>query len=79
LPGQRPFLAKSALDRLADETGKELPLRLIRDDDGVWHVEFMFVHGVAWTFTDRFIVTSWSPIALQEYLAKVGDKIGKRE
>jgi hypothetical protein len=69
---------QAALDRHAEETCKELPLRLIRDDDGVWHVEFMFVHGVAWTFTDRFIVTSWSPIALREYLAKIGDKIGKR-
>lgn len=70
---------QAALDRHADETGRELPLRLIRDKDGVWHVEFMYVHGVAWTFTDQFIVTSWSPIALRDYLTKVGDRIGKRE
>ena len=70
---------QAALDRHADETGRELPSRLIRDPDGVWHIEFMYVHGVAWTFTDRFIVTSWSPIALRDYLAKMGDKLGKRE
>ncbi len=33
--------------------------------------------GPAWTVTDRFIITSWSPTALRSYLAKAGDKVGQ--
>jgi len=67
------------LDQQASETGKLCPVRIRRDDDGVWHVEFFLIHGIAWTFTDRYIVTSWSPVALRDYLETIGDKIGKRD
>ncbi|MEW6251989.1 MAG: hypothetical protein AB1716_15210 [Planctomycetota bacterium] len=59
--------------------------RLQRDDDGVWYIRFatggpawLGLAGPAWTVTDRFIVASWSPAALREYLEKVGDAVGKR-
>jgi hypothetical protein len=33
--------------------------------------------GRAWTVTDRFIITSWSPAALRSYLEQIGDRVGK--
>ena len=70
---------QGAIERMADETGKPSPLNIRRDEDGIWYVELPFFNGVAWTFTDRFIITSWSPLALREYLGKIGDSIGRRE
>jgi hypothetical protein len=70
---------RAALETHADETGRQPLLRLYRDDDGIWHGSLCVIHGVAWTFTDRYIVTSWSPNALREYMDKMGDKLGKRE
>ena len=69
---------QEAIEKASDETGKPCPIEIRHDDDGVWYIEFPFFNGVAWTFTDRFIVTSWSPIALRDYLDKMGDKIGTR-
>jgi hypothetical protein len=70
---------QEAIDAASDEQGTTSPLQICHDEDGVWHVQFLFIHGVAWVFTDRFIVTSWSPIALREYLGQAGDVIGKRQ
>lgn len=70
---------QQAVEKADDETGNPSPLQIRHDDDGVWYLEFPLFKGVAWTFTDRFIVTSWSPIALREYLDKIGDKIGQRQ
>jgi hypothetical protein len=70
---------QEAIDEASAERGTTSPIQICHDEDGIWHVQFLFIHGVAWTFTDRFIVTSWSPIKLREYLELIGDKIGKRE
>ena len=70
---------QAAIDKAVDERGTPSPLNIRRDDDGIWYVEFWIFKTVAWTFTDHFIVTSWSPAALREYLDKIGDKIGQRE
>ena len=70
---------QEAIDEASAERGTTSPIQICHDQDGIWHVQFLFIHGVAWTFTDRFIVTSWSPIKLREYLELIGDKIGKRE
>jgi len=70
---------QEGLEKLADETGVPNPAQLHRDDDGVWFIQFGPVAGLAWTFTDKFIVTSWSPMALREYLDKAGERAGKRE
>jgi hypothetical protein len=70
---------QEGLERVADETGIPNLAQLHRDDDGVWFLQVGPVAGLAWTFTDRFIVTSWSPMALREYLHKAGERAGKRE
>jgi len=70
---------KNALQKEADEKGIVNPAILFRDDDGVWFLRIGPVAGLSWTFTERFIVTSWSPHALREYLAKAGDAIGSRD
>lgn len=69
---------QAAIERAADESGVPNPAQLQRDDDGIWYLQIGPVASLAWTFTDRFIVTSWSPMALREYLDKIGDKAGKR-
>lgn len=52
--------------------------RLERDDDGIWSFQYGPVAGLAWTVTDKFIVTSWTPGALREYLKKMGEAAGHR-
>ena len=66
-------------DELAAESGFINTGALTRDDDGVWYIQFPFFNGLAWTFTDRYIITSWSPWALRQYLDKAGDAVGKRD
>lgn len=58
------------------ERGGAPPFTLRRDDDGVWSMRFGPIAGPAWTVTDRFLITSWSPLALREYLAKVPKAVG---
>jgi hypothetical protein len=70
---------QEGLEKAAAESGVPNPAHLYRDDDGIWFFQFGPVAGLAWTFTDRYIVTSWSPMALRDYLNKIGDKVGKRE
>ena len=67
------------IEEHAEETGRPPIFQLYHDDDGVWHASFFLIHGVAWTFTDQYIVTSWGADALRDYLEKMGDKVGKRE
>ena len=52
--------------------------RLERDDDGIWSFQYGPVAGLAWTVTDKFIVTSWTPAALRDYLKKAGGAAGSR-
>lgn len=68
-------LLESSLDNTAPSSN---PTRIFRDDDGIWYIQFGFLAGPAWTVTDRYIITSWSPKALRMYLRTVGDKAGKR-
>ena len=64
--------------RLAEATQQPNVMQVERDSDGVWYLQFGVVAGPAWTVTDRFIITSWSPSALRSYLDKVGDAAGRR-
>jgi len=66
---------QEAIDRSAADEDRPAPARLERDDDGIWFVQFGPVAGLAWTFTDRYIVASWSPKALREYLERFGDRL----
>lgn len=46
--------------------------------DDMWCLRFGFLDGLAWTVTDRFIVSSWSPRALRRYLEKMGPEVFAR-
>ena len=70
---------QEGLEKAAEQTGSPNPTQLQRDRDGIWYIQFGPVASLAWTFTDRFIVTSWSPAALREYLDKAGPRIGRRD
>jgi len=39
---------------------------------------YVAIAGVAWTVTDKYIITSWSPHALRDYLAEKGEVVGSR-
>jgi hypothetical protein len=69
---------QAALDRAVRETGIPSPGTLQHDDDGIWYVQFGPLAGPAWTVTERFFISSWSPAALRAYLDKVGSAVGAR-
>lgn len=87
---EQPQAVRAALDALcrgyqefwqqqAEKTGQPNLLRLEHDGDGIWYVRLPIgVAGPAWTVTDRFLISSWSPTALRAYLEKVGDRAGRR-
>lgn len=73
---------RTALQKTGPDGKSGAPCTVHGDDDGIWYVRFpvagpgsLGLAGPAWTMTDRFIVLSWSPMALREYLDKVGDRV----
>lgn len=66
---------KSALDKAQADSPVPSPLVVNHDDDGVWYLQIGLA-GPAWTVTDRFLVASWSPAALREYLQNAGPRAG---
>jgi len=73
---------RAALERAAARSGNPPPFTLHRDEDGVWYLRLMSrgsswlgLAGPALVVTDRFIIVSWSPLALREYLDKVGPTV----
>jgi hypothetical protein len=62
-----------------EKTGMPNVPSLERDGDGIWYLQFGPLAGPAWVVTERFIITSWSPVALRGYLEKVGDRAGRWE
>ncbi len=66
---------REGMDKAGSEKDRPITARLERDDDGVWFVQIGPVAGLAWVFTDRYIVTSWSPKALRDYLTHYGEKL----
>jgi hypothetical protein len=69
---------QQAIEQAARENEHPPEFTVHRDSDGVWYLRFGPLAGIAWTTTDRYLITCWSPHALREYLAKVGDAVGKR-
>jgi hypothetical protein len=76
---------RSTLDEVAAKGGAPPPFTLHRDDDGIWYLRFgvgegdwLGLAGPAWIVTDRYIILSWSPLALREYLDKVPDEVTRR-
>ncbi len=70
---------RDELDQAAAEGRGPPPITLHREDDGLWYMQYGPIAGPAWIVTERFLVTSWSPRALREYLAKAGEAVGGRE
>lgn len=70
---------EATLANLSDPDPAAAPrlVYLRRDGDGVWYVQIGFFLGPAWTVSDRFVIASWSPAALREYMERVGDAAGK--
>lgn len=73
---------RAALTKVGADGKSGAPCTLEHDDDGVWYVRFdvagsgaLSLAGPAWVMTDRFIIVSWSPMALREYLDEVGDRV----
>ena len=66
---------RDGMDKIGSEQDRPLTARLERDDDGIWFVQIGPVAGLAWIFTDHYIVTSWSPKALRDYLDDYGDRL----
>ncbi len=60
------------------------PFHVLGEDDGIWYLRFgagpewLGLAGPAWTVTDRFLITSWSPMALREYLERVPEEVKRR-
>jgi hypothetical protein len=76
---------RAVLDEAAAKGGGKPPFRLHRDEDGVWYLRYDLagpdwfgLAGPAWIVTDRYIILSWSPVALREYLEKVPDEVTRR-
>ena len=69
---------QATLEEAADRSDRPPDFTVNRDKDGVWYLRFGPLAGLAWTVTDRYIITSWSPNALREYLQMVGPAAGQR-
>ena len=75
---------QSAPQRSADRK-PGAPFTIEHDDEGLWYLRFgvsgsdwLGLAGPAWTVTDRFIILSWSPLALREYLDQVPEDVKHR-
>ncbi len=87
---RQPERVRSAIERLCrgwqeviDEaivkSGRPPDFTLHRDSDGVWYLRFGLLDSLAWTTTDRFIITSWSSQALRQYLDQAGSLVGRQQ
>lgn len=64
---------RNGLQEQADLQGRPNPIK--RDPDGFWYISLGIIDGLAWTVTDRYIVTSWSPWALRTYLNEMSKQL----
>jgi hypothetical protein len=76
---------RAALEEVVAKNGAPPPFTLHRDDDGIWYVRYgvggsgwLGLAGPAWTVSDRYIIASWSPAALREYLEKAPAEVTHR-
>lgn len=68
----------AALAGTATQPARSPPFTLHQDADGVWFLRigpknqnWFGLAGPAWITTERFLIVSWSPVALREYLDKL--------
>lgn len=64
---------KEGIDAAAESNPELRSAVLERDDDGVWSFQFAVVSGLAWKVTDKYLVVSWSPTAVRDYLDKLAE------
>ena len=57
------------------EKGIVMPATLTQDGDGIWFLN-LGLAGPAWIVTDKYIVASWSPFALRQYLNQAEAVVG---
>jgi hypothetical protein len=76
---------QAALDEVVAKGGAPPPFTLQHDEDGIWYQRFglagpdwVGLAGPALIVTDRYIILSWSPAALREYLDKVPEEVRHR-
>jgi hypothetical protein len=67
---------QNGMQELVDRPGGGGQNPIHRDSDGFWYISFGIIDGVAWTVTDKYIVTSWSRWALRQYLEEMGETLG---
>ena len=66
------------MDELAERDSFENPVNY-DEEDGIWYLTIGPIQAVAWTVTDKYIITSWSPDALRDFLYEKADVVGKRK
>lgn len=81
----RPETVRKTLDAIGEAVAAFLDesaarnnrtnLVALQNDGQAWFLQIGPVSGVAWTVTDRYIIASWSPRALREYLERAGDAV----
>ncbi len=76
---------RDALGEVAARGGAPPPFTLHRDYDDIWYLrlslagpDWLGLAGPAWIVTDRFIILSWSPTALRDYLERVPAEVKGR-
>jgi hypothetical protein len=76
---------RATLDEVVARGGAGPPFTLHQDDDGIWYLRYGLtgrdwfgLAGPAWIVTERYIILSWSPLALREYLEKVPEQVKQR-
>lgn len=65
---------QEAVAKAMEEDGVSDPA-VIHENGGIWSIQVGPFDVVAWTVTDRYLVISWSPMALRQYLAMAGDAL----
>ncbi len=66
------------MDTLSERDNYENPVNY-DEDDRIWYLTFGPLEALAWTVTDKYIITSWSPDALRMFLEEKADAIGNRD
>lgn len=65
------------MDELAERDNFENPVNY-SEDERIWYLTIGPIQALAWTVTDKYIITSWSPDALRLFLDEKADVIGSR-
>jgi hypothetical protein len=69
---REPGVVRAAIDRLMEILREDLasagPIRLVRDSDGIWHLQ-LGIEGPSLAVTERWIIIGFSPQAVRQNIA----------